>query len=177
MIIENLTELLELIKDVAPFAVSVFTYIALLFAFKYIFKAHRNNVLVYIGALIITIGFYFSFINVFDLARKDYFMDGLKLVLKYFYELSGVLFVIFVNLLMFIKMFNLTDLPSLFKLTEMLINYLENVDVSTCAYLAFHQSYKYKRKLVKKARFFIENAFKYIFIVNKANSLNCVFNC
>lgn len=177
MIINNLFEFLMLVKDVTPLIVFGVTYISSLFFFKFVFKVHRTNLLAYLLSLLITLGLYYSFIYVFELSRRDYILDGIKIFARYFYSLGNLFFILLINIFKITKFYNLNDLPMLFSISLQMIDYLSRVDVEICLYLAFHQAYKYKKKLINKTRSFFESVRLYFAFCEKTHVVKCVYNC
>ena len=157
--------------------VCIGTFISLLFAQKFLLKFHRTNVISYLLAFILTAVLYFSFIEIFGLQRVDYFFDGVRFFTKYFETFSHVAFITAIQMLNVFKTISIQDFPALFRLTEALISYLGNLDISICAYLALHASYKFRRKISFKVRLLISKMISSCFIANKTQSINCVFNC
>lgn len=173
----NFFTLLELIKDLLPFMVSIFTYISLLFIYKAIFRTHRTNPFVYIVSLITTIAMYYSFIYVFKLSRTDYFLDGVKFIFNYFESFGAYLFAMFVSLARCIQNLNISMMISFIHLGETFITYIRCIGFETCLYIAFHTSYKFKKSFnvfIKYIENKVSNMFVYTF---KANVLNCVYTC
>lgn len=72
----QIINLLTLAKTVLPFLVSIITFGMMLVFYKNFFRKSKNNINMYCVALIATAGSYFAFIDVVDLQRWNYFLDG-----------------------------------------------------------------------------------------------------
>ena len=173
----SIFKFLILSKHLLPFVVCIFTYIAFLFVYKTIFKIHRNNPISYIVSFVTTAILYFAFIDIFKLSRWDYFLDGFNFFLRYFKSFGAYLFLVLSNLAIVAKSCNIAIITSILQLEDIILPYLTTIGFDTCAYIAMHTSYKFK-KLFRVSKNYFKDTISifYIFSV-KTNQLNCVYTC
>ena len=174
--ITDFKSLIELIKNVLPFAVCVITFISTLFLYKIALKTNRKNPLIYILSIASVVCLYFTFIDIVGLGRYDYFLDGVRLFLRQFKGILAYCVFTFFAVLTIIKSIDMPILIyTIFSIVWVVSMFLNNID-----YL--YLKAKYICALILDFRFKALDHLKLFFsysynAVNKIHILNCIFNC
>lgn len=168
---------LEISKDMLPFVVCIFTFILLLFAFKTLFRVHRNNPLPYVVSLFTTIVMYYLFIYVFKLSRTDYFLTGAKMLTHYFLSFGSYLFALLITIVKGLQSVNIFTMFSLLEFSDTFFAYFRIIGIETCAYITLNVSYKFKESFYVFKKYVGDKVSSFTVYTFKANQINCVYTC